>query len=91
MAQVPVMIAPGNQPFRWDGRAFKITSAGIDANGVAYASVSPHDSELVEELRRRIDRDRALAVYLANGYTCFTDDYPVELRPPEERGENSQS
>ena len=44
-------------------------------NGQAYATTTPDEPELVEEIKRRVEAERGLKVYLAFGYTCFIEDY----------------
>ncbi len=72
------VIATSGHPFRYEGKEYKIVEAGIKADN-AYARVSPPNTELEAEIRRRIDRDRALSVYLGCGYVCFREDYPQTL------------
>ena len=62
-------------PFCWKGKDHKIKSWGIK-NDLAYAEVEPENTELVDVLKRRIEKDRGLIVYLGPGYICFVEDYP---------------
>ena len=70
-----IMIATGDTPFKWNGKFYKITKAGILSSGEVYAETEPSETELEEELKRRIDRDRHLHVYLESGYVCFPEDH----------------
>lgn len=67
--------AINDTPFRWKGKEYKIKSLGI-TNDLAYAEVEPENTELVDELKKRIERDRGLQVYLGPGYKCFIEEYP---------------
>lgn len=70
-----IVIAPSGLPFQFRGRQYRIVRAGIQ-RGQAYAVTDPPDQCLEAEFVRRIERDAALKVYLADGYTCFADEYP---------------
>lgn len=70
-----IVITTGEAPFKWNGKFYKITKAGILSSGEVYAETEPGEPVLEEELKRRIDRDKALCVYLGPGYRCFPEDY----------------
>ena len=69
-----IRIAQSASPFRWQGNDYTIVSCGLK-DDQPYAEVTPSNEKLVEELKKRIARDKALNVYLAFGYTCFPEDY----------------
>ncbi len=73
-----MIIALDDYQFRYRGRAYRITKAGM-RDGKAFAEVSPPDNELEGELCRRIERDDGLSVYMGFGYICFEDEHPQEL------------
>ena len=76
---MPIVIATGSIPFRYQGAEYQITNAGIDEHGQAYATVSPNNLNLVDELTRRITAEKTLTVHLAHNYKCFPEDYPAAL------------
>lgn len=73
-----LIIAPSSLPFRWKGNQYKILECGID-NRVGYAKVDPPNSDLELELKRRVEQDNGLSVYLGLNYICFAEDYPAAL------------
>ena len=72
-----VYIIPLSMPFRWKGREFQIGTVGIKC-GVPFATTTPHDDALVEEIKRRVLVDHGLKLYLGHGYACFAEDYKSE-------------
>ncbi len=69
-----LIIAPSSLPFRWKNNDYKIIECGID-NNKPYAKVEPENSQLEEELKKRIIKDYGLKVYLGLNYICFVEDY----------------
>ncbi len=69
-----LIIATSDHSFKFKNENYKIKTAGI-TKGIPYAEVEPHSDELVKEICKRLLKDNGLVVYLANGYTCFTEDY----------------
>lgn len=60
--------------FRWRGKEYTIDGCGM-RGGIAYASTIPDEPDLVAEIKRGIEADHGLKLYLASGYTCFIEDH----------------
>jgi len=61
-------------PFKWKGSEYRITHIGLRSPTDPFAIVEPEDSELVEELKRRLIKDQGFIIYRGKGFKCFPEE-----------------